>query len=562
MSCLSIKQLDNGNVIISEVVTFDALKKQKYLNLFEERVEEGVIKKGFDFYDRNWITIIGGVEYRVTLLDDILIKKGAKLFGISSEDFNLAYRSFILYKIKEIPKRTVRFTGFFKGLLHEKKYAQSSIEPMSSITQSLLEYITIPDDSRDFFKEILDEDSNDKDDSPATIPDFKDIFLISDIVTDITQNKKLVDYKNHLLFILWWRICSILPLRPSEFLVTRFSCIYQDNNKYFLKVLRTKSKAGDTILNVSKISDYYEEDTIVIDQSLFELIKNYQEILVKEFKYEEKEELFPFTLIKDIGGNVYAKRELNKDTLIPRDINSAIDRFYKEVINREYGFITIDRYSKKKTDTEYIQNITAKCLRHVAIINLVLMGCSILDVMKLAGHKEANTAFSYFNHVKEFSKGYALGYMNSIRAKGKMKDSNVNVDKKSNSSTMEEIKNEEEFKQILNQIKGTKSKTTPVDGGRCNYSNLKNDRIPCLHFEGNHKVCPYFISDNKIQLIEELAEVESKVDSNIEILKDLVRDMKNISKFNELYHSTSAELNKNIRDMAYLNNKLLEEENE
>lgn len=562
MSCLSIEQLDNGNVIISQVVTFDVSKKQDYLNLFEKRVEEGIIKKDFNFYDRNWIAIIGGVEYRINLSDDIVIKKGAKLFGISSEDFDLGLRSFILYKIKEVPKKAIKFPAFLKGLLNEKTYSQSYTEDMSYTAQSFLEYMTIPKGSRDYFKEILDADTSKKQDNIATIPDFKDIFLISDIVTDIIENKKLVDYKDHLLFILWWRICSILPLRPAEFLVTRFSCIYQEKNKYFLKVLRTKGKTGDTILNISQIDDYYKEDTVVIDKSLFELIKNYQEILVKEFKYEEKEELFPFTLIKDIGNNTLNTRELNKNKLISRDINSAIDRFYKNVINQEYGFTTIDRYYKKEPGVEYIQNISPKCLRHVAIINLILMGCDVLDVMKLAGHKEANTAFGYFNHVKEFSRGYALGYMNSIRSKGKMEDSNVNLEKKSNSSAMEEIENEEEFRQIINQIKGTNSKTTPVDGGRCNYSSLKNDRTPCLHFEGNHKVCPYFISDKKIELIDELAEVEGKIDSNIEILKDLIRDIKNISKFNELYNSTSAELNKNIRDMAYLNNKLLEEENE
>lgn len=564
MSCLSIEQLNNGNVVISEVVTFDSSKKQEYLNLFEDRVKEGIIKQGVDFYDEVWTTIIADVEYRIVFLDDILLKKGSKLFGISSVDFNLAFRSFVLYKIKETPRRLISFTGFFKHFLNQEKHCESSISSMKYITLSFIEYLTIPKKSRYFFKKIFKAKprSPKEGTESANIPDFKDIFLLSDIVNDIIQNKKIIDYKEHLLFILWWKICSILPLRPSEFLVTRFSCIYQDKNKYFLKVLRSKGKTEDAILNVSKIEDYYEENIVVIDQSLFELIKIYQELLVKEFKYEEKEELFPFALIKDIGHNRFSTREVNKNKLIPKDISNAIDRFYKSVVNKEYGFTTIDRYDKKEPDTEYIQNINPRDLRHIAIINLVLMGCSVLDVMVLAGHKKINTAFSYFNHVKQFSRGYALGYMKSIRAEGKMKENDVDLHKNSNSSTMNKIKNEEEFYQILSKVKGTKLKKTPVDGGKCNYSSLENDRSPCLHFEGNHKVCPYFISDNKIQLIDELTEVEIQIDSNIEILKDLIRDMNNISKFNELYHSISSELNKNIRDLAYLNTKILQEEDE
>lgn len=42
------------------------------------------------------------------------------------------------------------------------------------------------------------------------------------------------------------------------------------------------------------------------------------------------------------------------------------------------------------------------------------MGTDVLEVMHLAGHTNVNTAYGYFNHIKEFSKGYALGYAKSI----------------------------------------------------------------------------------------------------------------------------------------------------
>lgn len=559
MSCLTIQQLENGNVVVSEFIEFNPLKKQEYLDLFQENIEKGIIKQGTDFFGKKWILIIGGVEHSIVFMNDIELKKCSKLFDITITEFELAIRSFILYNLYK-PRAIVKFLIPFKKLINTQSINKNTGICLYNLLDAFLKYITIPNENKSYFNVVLNRDIKSVDSEPAVIPDFEDIFLIADIVNDIIENKNLSDYHAHLLFIMWWKLCSVLPLRPSEFLATDFSCIYKIDNKCYLKVYRTKGKTIEHIENISKKEDYYREDTILIDSSTYNLILTYREILTTQFGYTEKKDLFPFDLIRNVGNYILETREINKDIVISRDIIYAIDRFYKYVINKEYGFTTLFRYDKKKPNIDYVSNINPKDLRHIAIINLVLLGCDVLDVMRLAGHTDINSAFGYYNHVKEFSKGYALGYMKSILNKEKMKNKNKNLEKKLYSEDIERKKRAEEARRILAEVKGHKLTYTHVDGGKCYYSELKNDKTFCLLYECNHFQCPHFVSESKAILLDELEKIEHKIDTKILILEDLIRDMNNISKFNEIYQSNSFELAMHIRDMAHLNKKILEEE--
>ena len=563
MSCLAIEELNDGSIIITKSVKFDSQNKDEYLELFNEKVNKGIIKEGANFFDNIWTIVVGETEYNMHFMNELQIKKSAKLFGITTSEFQLAYRSFSLYNLYR-PKSIIRFTNIFKTVISGKNLKNSTLIKASYLFKEILEYITIPEKSIPYFKPILDlEYSKEIESKPANIPSFETIFLITDIVNDICKNKNLANYKDHLLFIMWWRICSVLPLRPSEFLATDYSCIYKEEGQFYLKVYRTKAKLRllEKTTNISRKDEYYKEDIVTIDQSLFELIHNYQEILLKEFGYTEKTELFPFDLLKNVGNNTLNIRELNQNKIVPKDITYRIDSFYKNVIFKEYGFKTIFRYTKPTPGVKYVENINPKDLRHIAIINLVLLGSDILDTMRLAGHSNVNTAMGYYNHVKEFSKGAALGYMNAVKNKEKIKEKDIELDNRPPIQSRVSMKCEE-FNKVLKIVNRENPTITQVDGGTCHYSLLATDKRFCVLYEGEHELCPYFIADSKDSIKEKLKIVEENVDANIKVLQDLIMDINKISKFNELYQTTSFELSKNIRDMAFLNNELLKEDHD
>ena len=553
MGALIIRELNDIDIVIEEKVEFDILRKNEYIEKFKDSVSKGNIRAGTGFYDDKWIFNIGGIEKSIIFPKELEMKKLSDLFNREKKEFEVAYRSFIIFNFRFFSTIKV-FNSKMKEIVADiKKVENDSVS--KAILLKFISYVTISEEKYEMFLDIFDE-IKEREFGERMLPDFEDIFLFSDIVMDIVENHDLLNYKDYLLTIMWWKICSILPLRPSEFLRIKFDCIYKEKNEFYLKVRRSKGKSGRRIKNISLVDEYYYEDIINIDENLFDFIKKYQGILRVNFDYKEDIELFPFILIKNAiyRKNNKNKRKNNLNTITSTDLEINLNRFYKDIIYEKYGVKPISKYVKKESDLNYIQQLTTYDARHIAIINLILLGVDVLEVMYLAGHSNVNTAYGYFNHVKTFSKGYALGYAKSIKSK-KLINEYIGVNIRLNKN-----KGKEDFKRVLDTINEIKFEPKKVDGGYCYYRNIENDKSFCFFYERNHKRCRYFIEETKEVLEDEIKKVEKEIDSCVKVLIDLVKDRDNISKFNELYQVTSYKLSQGIYDLSNLNKKLLVEE--
>lgn len=558
MSSIAITQLDDLDIVVEERIEFNRLNEKEYLNLFNNKIKNGIIKIGTDFNDEKWQIIIGGEDINIIFPNDIEFKKLSKLFGKSVSEFELAYRSFILFIFNH--PRTIRsFNLSMKRIAIDLENAKLSYDSIGKF-KYFIEYVKVSEEDYKFFEKLLNNNDVERETGERVLPEFEDIFKMSDIINDIVENKNLLDYKDYLLVIMFWKICSILPLRPSEFVRTKFNCIYEKDNKFYLNIKRSKGKVGAKIRNVSKIDEYYFEDTVNIDKSLFNLIIEYQSILKNEFNYTKNEELFPFVIISNVGYRKYSNngvnlREKNINRIVSDDLKKLLDKFYRDIVEKEYGFKTISKYIKKEKNIEYIEKTLPYDLRHIAIINLILMGSDVLEVMYLAGHRQVNTAYSYYNHIKEFSRGYAIGYANAIKSRENLKG---NIEGVYNAQEIIDKNNrKEEAKYILNIINNKKVEPKKVDGGYCHYSSVDIDKSFCFLYERNHSLCQYFVKDDKEILKYEIEKVEKQLATDVKIIKDLINDMNGISKFNELYQTTSYRISQSIKDLAVLNSKLI-----
>ena len=54
----------------------------------------------------------------------------------------------------------------------------------------------------------------------------------------------------------WWKLTCILPLRPTELLVTPWDCVRQSDGQYFLTIRRTKLKKRKGSLGYRVVTDY------------------------------------------------------------------------------------------------------------------------------------------------------------------------------------------------------------------------------------------------------------------------------------------------------------------
>ncbi|EDT73850.1 site-specific integrase [Clostridium butyricum] len=553
MSTLVFRELNDIDIIIEESVEFNVLNKNRYFELFNNKVLYGNIRKDISFFDDRWVMIVGGIEKVIMLPSEVEMKRLSNIFETSIFDFQLAYRSFIIYNM-QTHTTIMAFNNKMKSIANYKEDVTVDIIVKNSI-EKFINYIKIPEKSFWIFEKILGN-VEEKEIGERVLPEFEEIFLFSDIINDIVENHNLLDYTEYLLSIMWWKICSILPLRPTEFLRTKFKCIYEEDNKFYLKVRRSKGKSGDRIRNISLVDEYYREDIINIDKTLFNLITKYQNILKSYFKYEKETELFPFLLLKEVKyrKNSENKRENNLNIITAKDLEINLNRFYKDIVEKKYGLKSISKYIKRENCLEYIGQLKPYDARHVAIINLILIGTDVLEVMYLAGHKNINTAYSYFNHVKIFSKGYALGYARSIAMK--------NMEKKPNEviSKLQKNKGKEDFNRILDIVEGVKFQPKKVEGGYCYYHDIERDKSFCFLYERNHPLCQYFREESKEVLEKEINKVEKLIDADVKVLIDLIKDMNGISKFHELYQTTSYRLSQRIYDLSTLNRKMIMED--
>ncbi|MGN2338082.1 tyrosine-type recombinase/integrase [Clostridium cagae] len=545
MSSLYITELDDLNILIEEKLEFNEADKERYLKLFEEKILKDEIKAEEGFYGREWCIIIGGVEKLFIFPNDIELKKMSNLFDRELKEFDLAYRSYILLNVHQYA--SLRGFNYKMRKIDDVNNTLKFDNRISGHFKRFIEYVKVPYKNIEFFEKFINEEY--KENEERILPEFIDIFKMSDIVNDIVENKKIINYKNYLLTIMWWKICSIVPLRPSEFIRIIFKCNTQNEENFYLKVFRSNAKSGKFVKNVSKTEEYYKEDIIKIDKSLYKLIEEYKHILITDFSYTEEKELFPFEIVWQSEYhklNSKTKRKTNLDTITYNDLRINIERFYIDVVYKEYGFIPISKYIKKDRKETFIEKLTSYDLRHVAIINLVLLGVDVLEVMYLAGHKDINTTFNYYNHVKTFSKGYALGY-----AKVHNKDQIINSIEK-NLDTRKG-----DFSRIMNKINNVNFEPQLVKGGHCYYHDIDKDLTLCLKYEGNHSKCKYFVADSNKYFEEEIKKVENKLDTDIKMIIELIKDMDGICKFNELYQTTSANISRGIYTLAMLNSKLI-----
>ena len=236
---LNINFIEELDLVKVEQKAFTPSNKSQYLNFFYTLKEKGNIKDTCNFFDDFWIIKVGGVEKKLTFLNIFYINNLSSLFSKSIEDFQLAYRSYVSYNIALKSFDVFNFNSLLKSITNSGFSALSNrgVQYLTSILD-FCEYIKAPtaiaNELDSLVLNLKRESSNSK-----RLPKFEDIFAFADIINDITQNKNLTDYLEYMPVFLWWKITSIIPNRPTEFLSIDFNCIFEDNGNYFINIINS-----------------------------------------------------------------------------------------------------------------------------------------------------------------------------------------------------------------------------------------------------------------------------------------------------------------------------------
>lgn len=189
----------------------------------------------------------------------------------------------------------------------------------------------------------------------------------------------------------WWNLTAILPLRPTEFLLTPRDCL--DGN--FLTVRRTKLKGSGGRVSY-RIAHDYELHRYEITPSLAAELHGYIELT----------ENMPPTEI---------------DTLFRLD--SHYDRLRMGVAerNRYYTYANmrtcLSMLLSEPSISEEVGSIHLGDTRHLAMIGLIISGGSPTVCKDLAGHADIGVASHYYSNISTIEESVALARFRKSKAK-------------------------------------------------------------------------------------------------------------------------------------------------
>ena len=298
------------------------------------------------------------------------------------------------------------------------------------------------------------------------LPDFQGVLIFDYIVNDYWEKIKDSEDRYRLFpVILWWKLTTVIPIRPIEFYNLKRDCVYEKNGRYYFKIERLKAEYGRKRVISDIVTDFE------LNTELYFFIYDYVEYCngIDNCKY---------LISPPTCDMIYRNKVLNTREKFTREkMNIYYKAFQKEIVEGQYDYKVVRSHDTKEGELPYIYYGDT---RHLAIMNMMLQGMNPIYIAQLAGHHTLDAQVGYYSHLETFTtaKSYILSQF--------MKGNNL-LKRPSRDTNMGE-------KVVKKEILGTDYYALPKVAkgqGRCSSRNIP--------YECNHKsclFCKYFFPEN------------------------------------------------------------------
>lgn len=432
-----------------------------------------------------------------------------KIFNIKRELFNTHYldKDYYLSYIESIHIEDKRYYDFLEFL----KFANL--------------------DGGAKYIELLDNMSLTIQHNSRNLPCYQSIILFDYIVDDFIKKYNINDKIKYYPVLIWWKLSSIIPLRPGEVYQLPKNCIFEDNGKFYIHIERIKNKFKRRKLSKPIVKDFE------IKQETYEIIHNYINF-INEF--DDGKFLFSINVLQKCSftDNRVSSNARKFNTQL---MNTIYNHFLKDVVEDIYGYHIVPLGQRK--DDNDIEKIKQGDVRHLAIINMMMIGYNPLYIMELAGHTRLETQMGYYNHVETFATAKTNVLKNVIMKNKELAP--YSIDDASNNTPMNGL--------IQRELLGSSYYSLPLvmnGKGRC-----KNSDAPIGCVSNGCLFCQYFIGEQNLSN-ESYEYQKKKLDNDMELYKMelsyLMRDrILDVMAFDEVGQKIGVTLNKKIVLDAY-----------
>jgi len=213
------------------------------------------------------------------------------------------------------------------------------------------------------------------------LSEFENYFRFNDALEDYWRragnNEKLFYFPVYF----WWILTAILPLRPTEFLLTPRHCLKRKNGENILMIRRTALKGGQRKIYYNINGDYRLMNYGIPDKMAAE-IAWYREATMG-MSASSLDTLF----VQSPHYSYFSRNTpLHSIYYTYQNLSYSLKRFQEEVMKIESDDSRINL-----GDT-----------RHLAMISLIASGGSPVICKELAGHEDVNISAHYYSNISRF----------------------------------------------------------------------------------------------------------------------------------------------------------------
>lgn len=497
---------------------FSKNDKKLAIDIFNQYCIKGVILDSF-FDDTKWTLFDQTRTYQIDFnYNEIEFMKTPVFNSIHYNDFILYLKIYLvgqlgkycLITLQTFTRETKKVVSSFNG----KNLKLDTIMQSYILVQDFIMNIDLRN-SKEYENLLFELEkvekssfSNDKGTMQRELSTFQSYFLFNDKLDDywkqpLSEKERLFYYPMYL----WWKITTILPLRPKEFLLTPRDCFKDKANPNKVTFRRTKLKKHKRKISYN-IYDDYELYSYDVGDEVSDQIRKYISLTENPKEHEID------TLFRIETHYSYLGQRIHSNSIFYSFYNMyyCIDTFYSAVLHMEYEINTVVRSSdQERIGLAYneIEYINMGDTRHLALINIIASGGTPTLSMKLAGHLNIDISSHYFSNISTLIE--CKTYQNY---------------RKSISGTTNDYVLAENYVPPISKV----NFVLLNNGDRC-YSKLfqegkYNDCFKVIDEEGNIgncEDCNYYRSNNYDIFINDDSILKNKIDNDSFILAEAIK---------------------------------------
>lgn len=392
-------------------------------------------------------------------------------------------------------------------------------------------YFNPINDSKDYIKTLIGFKDTFRLGEVREIPTYSNFILFDEIIHDFMSNTTPNLREKYYPIFIWWRLTSVIPIRPIEFIeILNEGIRYEAKEDAYYVLIPRRKIQPDPINKIKHVAIQHE---LKMSKEMYNIISDFRKLA----NIEHEKYLFPTSFYRKFltNKNISIKYLHYTDHMNWQQMTTLLDSFFDEVVYPQYDIAVVEKRDELDMENEHktIKRFNLGDTRHMSICMMMMQGFSELTIAQMAGHKNIRTQSHYSSHIDDFQRSYSGLLEKSILQKMNLGDQSA-----FNSFTFLQ-------KQLLSYTNRDNPKARKISFGYCHSENFPND---C--FSKDCIFCNKFMID-----LSEFSEGESEeLKNKITKVQDEIQVKLN---FIKKYYSTAFkkkvdEINSNESDMKGL----------